>query len=612
MAATSSSSTSRHAAARRAAVRYRIRPSDPDAHLFGIEMRIAEPAREGQCLSLPAWIPGSYMIRDFARHIVRIDANDSRRTVRLDKLDKHTWQAGRCDGPLTVRYLVYAWDLSVRGAHLDRTHGFFNGTSVFLRVHGQDHLPCEVIIDSPTARELDGWQVATTLPADGARRWGFGRYRAADYDELIDHPVEMGRFTSASFTAGGALHDIAITGRHDADTGRLCKDLGTICEAQIALFDPAGRRAPLDRFLFQVMAIGDGYGGLEHRASTALVCRRSDLPHAGMTTMPDGYRSFLGLASHEYFHLWHVKRIKPQRFAEYDLDREQYTRLLWVFEGFTSYYDDLMLARSGTVSLTDYLQLLSGTISNVLRGPGRFAQSVADSSFDAWTRYYRQDENSPNAIVSYYAKGALVALCIDLAIRAGSGGRHSLDDVMRLMWSRYGQAFYSGRRDGLPEDGLPAIIAEATGIRLDREIRQWSEAAAELPLAPLLHRVGLKLALGAPEHAGATIGAKVALRDGMPTLVHALANGPAQRAGLSAGDAIVAVDGLRIADERALKSLLQRRQPGSTLRVHAFRRDELFECSLQPGAAPLTEARVSVDRRAGRSAARMRTAWLSG
>jgi predicted metalloprotease with PDZ domain len=604
--------SSTRGATRVAAVHYRIRPSDPGAHLFGVEMTIAQPQREGQRLSLPAWIPGSYMIRDFARHIVRIDALTEGRPVRLDKLDKHTWQAGRGTGPLTVRYLVYAWDLSVRGAHLDQTHGFFNGTSVFLRVHGQEHLPCEVIIDAPQSRELAGWRLATTLPGAGARRWGFGRDRAADYDELIDHPVEMGRFTRASFTAGDALHDIAITGRHDTDTERLCKDLSAICSAQIALFDPVGKRAPLERFLFQVMAIGDGYGGLEHRSSTALVCKRSDLPYPGMSTLPDGYRSFLGLASHEYFHLWHVKRIKPERFVEYDLEREHYTRLLWVFEGFTSYYDDLMLVRSGTVSPGDYLQLLSGTISSVLRNPGRFAQSVADSSFDAWTRYYRQDENSPNSIVSYYAKGALVALCIDLAIRAGSGGHRSLDDVMRLMWIRYGQAFYSGCRDGLPEDGLAAIVAEATGIRLDREIRQWSEGTAELPLVALMHRVGLKLALEPPEHGGATIGAKLALRDGMPTLVHAFADGPAQRSGLSAGDAIVAVDGLRVADERALKSLLQRRKAGTTLRVHAFRRDELFEFTLHPRPAPLTEARLSVDRRAGRSATRMRTGWLSG
>lgn len=596
-------------------IRYRIRPSDPDAHLFGVEMTIARPTADGQRLALPAWIPGSYMIREFARHIVRIEASSEGTPVALRKLDKHTWHAERCQGPLVVRYLVYAWDLSVRGAHLDRTHGYFNGTSVFLRAIGHERSACELIIDSPEHPACRGWKVATTLPAAGARPRSFGRYRAADYDELIDHPVEMGRFSLVEFDAGGARHEVAITGRHDTDGERLVRDLKAICETQARLFEPETGRAPVDRYLFQITAVGDGYGGLEHRASTSLLCRRNDLPHPGMEGMPDGYRSFLGLCSHEYFHTWNVKRIKPATFVDYDLEREQYTRLLWLFEGFTSYYDDLFLVRSGVVDPNAYLMLLSGTISSVQRTPGRLLQSVADSSFDAWTRYYRQDENAPNAIVSYYTKGALVALCIDLAVRARTRGRRSLDDVMRLMWTRWGRNFHSlpfGERGGLAEDAFPDLLAEATGLDMAREIRRWTEDTEDLPLATLLRPHGIALDLRGADHAGASIGAKLALRDGMLQLSQVLNGGPAHSAGLSAGDSLIAVDGLRVADERAFKTLLERRGTGAALRVHAFRRDELHEFELVPAPPAPTEAVLSVNARATPAARRLLSHWLTG
>jgi predicted metalloprotease with PDZ domain len=590
-------------------VSYRIVPVDPHAHLFEVTLTIARPDPEGQRVALPAWIPGSYMIREFARHVVSIAARSGQRAVRLRKLDKHGWQASRCDGPLEIRYTVYAWDLSVRAAHLDATHGFFNGTSVFLRAIGQEDSPCEVLIEPPAGDAYADWRVATTLPEAGARRHGFGRYRAADYDELVDHPVEMGRFTLASFDVGGARHEVAITGRHDADTARLCRDLARVCAEQVRLFEPRTRRAPVGRYLFQVMAVGDGYGGLEHRSSTALICSRNDLPWRGQRELPEGYRGFLGLASHEYFHTWNVKRIKPAAFARYDLQHENYTRLLWIFEGFTSYYDDLMLVRSGVIGRDAYLGLLAKAISGVMRGPGRRLQSVAESSFDAWIKYYRQDENSPNAIASYYAKGSLVALALDLTIRSRSDGRRSLDDAMRLMWRRYGRDFFE-RREGLGEDEFPRLLEEATGLRLDAQIRSWAYGTAELPLARLLQPVGVQLALGRGDQGPASLGAKLAMRDGQLAIATAYAGQAAQRAGLSAGDTLVAVDGLRVVDERALKALLARRKPGDRLKVHAFRRDELLECELELDAPPATEATLKFAPRPGARAARLLARWL--
>ena len=591
-------------------ITYRVVPADLHGHLFEVTLDIARPDPQGQRFALPAWIPGSYMLREFARHIVSIAASADGRPVMLRKLDKHTWLAEDCAGPLQLRYRVYAWDLSVRGAHLDASHGFFNGANLFLRAIGHESQPCTVILEPPTESAGSDWQVATTLPEAGAQRWGFGRYRADDYDALIDHPVEMGRFVKASFEAGGASHDIAISGRHDTDLERLCRDLAPMCEAQIALFDPERRRAPFGRYLFLVTAVGDGYGGLEHRSSTALICRRADLPHRGLQDASDGYRNLLGLASHEYFHSWNVKRIKPAVFANYDLDRENYTRLLWVFEGFTSYYDDLMLARAGVIDETAYLKLLAGTISKVLREPGRLEQSVADSSFDAWVKFYRQDENAPNAIVSYYTKGALVALALDLKIRARTSGAHSLDDVMRLAWLRYGQDFFAQRK-GLPEEGFPTLLTEATGLRLDREIRDWSQGTADPPLAALLKAVGIRLELKAAPQAGAPIGARLAMRDGMLQFIHVINGGPAHAAGLSGGDTLVAIDRLRIADEQALKSLLERYSPGAQLLVHAFRRDELFTCELLIDRPAASEAALSVDPRANAQANALRASWLA-
>jgi predicted metalloprotease with PDZ domain len=407
----------------------------------------------------------------------------------------------------------------------------------------------------------------------------------------------MGRFAFASFDTAGARHEIAVTGRSDVDMDRLSRDLAPVCAAQAALFEPHTRVAPFDRYLFLTTAVGDGYGGLEHRDSTALLCARADLPWRGMREPSDGYRTFLGLCSHEYFHAWHVKRIKPAVFVPYDLEREAYTRLLWIFEGFTSYYDDLMLARAGVISEADYLKLLGRTISGVLRGPGRLVQSVAESSFDAWIKYYRQDENSPNTVVSYYAKGALVALCIDLALRARTEGRASLDDAMRLMWTRYGRDFHArdggpgARQEGMPEDAFPALLKEATGVSLGAQIDRWVNGTEALPLARQLASMGIALKLASADTAP-SLGVRTVTRGGDLTVATAYTGGSAQRAGLSGGDILLACDGLRV-DEKSLKALLARRKAGEILRLHAFRRDELLQFDVTLVEPVATEATLT-------------------
>ncbi|MBK7676715.1 MAG: M61 family metallopeptidase [Candidatus Accumulibacter sp.] len=567
-----------------ATIRYSIRPSKPEAHLLEVDCTLAEPDPAGQRFALPAWIPGSYLIRDFARHIVAIRAEAAGRPVRLSKLDKHTWQAAPLakGESLTVRCEIHAWDLSVRGAHVDQTHAFFNGSSVFLRPLGHEQWPCLVDIQRPFGEEFEAWRVATALaPARGekgaARRHAFGVYRAANYDELIDHPVEMGTFTLGRFTACGVPHEVAVSGRHDCDLARLTADLKRICEWQIRFF---GEPAPMPHYVFLITAVGDAYGGLEHRASTALLCARDDLPYTGMRGMPARYRTLLGLCSHEYFHTWNVKRIKPAAFTAYDLDVENYTTLLWAFEGFTSYYDDLTLLRCGVIKTKDWLELVARTIDKVQRDPGRQRQTLAESSFDAWTKYYRPDENTPNAVVSYYAKGALVALALDLTLRARSESRISLDEVMRALWQRHGEHDSRGGI-GVEDEDIRLIAEELSGLDLDRFFAEAVHGTTDLALAQLLKPFGIRLKCAAASDTP-SLGATTGNEGNEVRLTTAYDGGPAQSAGLSAGDLLLAIDGLRVTPA-TLERLLARRQAGDTVRVHAFRRDELMEFSVKLG-----------------------------
>ncbi len=596
------------------ALSYRLDPYLPHAHRVRVTLAITEPDPAGQSLSMAAWIPGSYMIRDFAKHVVGLSARCGDEPVAVEKVDKQTWRCAPCAGALTVEYEVYCWDLSVRGAHFDATHGFFNGTSLFLKVHGREGDPCAVEILPPPGEAFSDWRIATTLPSAGAAAFGFGHYQAGDYDELVDHPIEMGRFTLLEFEVAGRPHAMAITGRQQADSARLATDLQKVCSYHVGLFG----EFPTDRYLFLTMAVGDGYGGLEHRASTALICKRDDLPRPGLGEPDEGYRNFLGLCSHEYFHTWNVKRIKPAAFTPYDLSGEVHTRLLWAFEGITSYYDELALVRSGLISPESYLELLGQTITRVLRTPGRQRQSVTESSFDAWTKFYKQDENAPNAIVSYYAKGALIALALDLLIRRDTESRRSLDDVMRGLWAEYGK---TGR--GIAETELEAVIERFAEIPLGPFFQQALYSTDDLPLEELLNSVGVGLHLRATESdsdkggkpvqdstAGPDLGVRLDPNASETRIQFCFEGRPAMNAGLSAGDVIIAVEGLK-ADRGSLERLLKRHQPGDRVRLHAFRRDELLEIDVELGERPLDTCYLTLDE-AEAEVLKRRQLWLTG
>ena len=597
-------------------IRYSIFPSNPEAHLFEVRCTVADPDPAGQKFSLPTWIPGSYLIREFAKNVVRVCAQSGRKQIPIVKLDKNTWEVAPTEGPVTVTIEVYAWDLSVRGAHLDTTHAFFNGPSVFLKVEGREDDPCEVEILPPKGARYRNWRIATAMSRKGAKPYGFGTYQTSSYDELIDHPVEIGSFTLATFGACGVPHDIAITGRHRADMDRLRRDLKVLCETQIRFF---GEPAPMERYVFLVTAVGDGFGGLEHRASTALLCSRDDFPQKGVEEVATGYRTFLGLCSHEYFHTWNVKRIKPASFFPYNLDHENYTTLLWAFEGMTSYYDDLFLVRSGLISRDAYLESVAKSITSVLRGSGRRKQTVTESSFDAWIKYYRQDENTPNAVVSYYVKGSLVALCMDLLIRQQTGGTKSLDHVMRALWKRHGL-----KGIGVDENGIERLAEEVTGLKLKRFFDLALRGTTDLPLEKLLAGIGIDMETRRaessadkggkrstkPERALARrvdLGIRTTDNCGDLKVTHVLDGGAAQKAGMAAGDTIVALDELRVTPKN-FEGRLGSYRPGETVQVHAFRRDELLILNVSL-AVPLADTCVlSVND--NRAAATLRRRWL--
>lgn len=596
-------------------VRYRIAVSEADAHLYEVQVTIDEPDASGARIAMPAWIPGSYLIRDYSRNVVSIRAEADGVGVALEKLDKRTWRAAPVSRPLTITAEIFAWDESVRGAHLDRRHAYFNGTCVFPVVIGRETEPCELEVVRPDAGYARGWRVATAMRRKHAEPYGFGTYEAASYEELIDHPFEIGELTIGEFDAGGVPHAIAIRGRVEADMGRLCRDLEQLCTTQLGFL---GRPDDLDRYLFLLNAPASGYGGLEHRWSSSLVTSRDNLPRRGQGRVDENYRTFLGLASHEYFHLWNVKRIRPQVFASSDLAEEAYTELLWVFEGITSYYDDLLLLRSGLITADDYFELLGRTITRVQRGAGRSRQSVADSSFDAWIKFYKPDANASNAIVSYYAKGALIALCLDLKLRVETDGRVSLDDVMHACWERYGQ---SG--EGMPERGFEAIAAEVSGLDLDDFFDATVRGTGELPLETLLAQHGVVLnrrrpatltdrggkAGGEEAPLAVRLGATLVRSNDVSEFVAVDNGGPAERAGVAPGDQAVALAGLRL-DADNVDRRLRHLAPGDSMALHVFRDDELLALEIEFDEAREDVAWLAPDDAAGDDAKARRGAWL--
>ena len=508
----------------KAQIHYSIELFDLNAHLYQVTLTIAEPAIT-QHVSLPVWIQGSYLVREFAKNLQKLTAFQGKKQLDAIQADKCSWQID-CDSskPLLITYQVFALDNSVRTAWLDDARGFFNGTSICLRVEGQEDTAHVLELKSLSSKR--NWQVATGATPLKINKQGFGSYSFADYDELVDCPFELGTFWSDNFTVRGVKHRFVVAGATTTfDGAKLIADTQKICEAEMQFWHGKSSKPPFKSYVFMINAVDDGYGGLEHRNSTALICKRQDLPRLGEAKQPVGYTTLLGLISHEYFHTWNVKRLRPKEFAEFDYSQENYTELLWFFEGFTSYYDDLLLRRAGLLDDAQYLDLLCKTANQVAQTPGRKVQAVAEASFDAWVKYYRPEPNTANATVSYYTKGALVALCFDLTLRAE--GKTTLDDVMRGLWLRC-------KAGPMSERDFATVLEELGGRSFAKDIKAWVHGTGELPVRELLVKHGVVVS-DEPAQLQQRLGLRVAEAGGINIKV-VLSGGAAEKAGFAAGD----------------------------------------------------------------------------
>ena len=552
---------------------YQIEFDDYRQHLIHVTLRfVANPT---QVLSLPTWIPGSYLIREFSKHIESVKAYDEAgRQLKITKFEKNKWRLYNTDHELTtVEYDVYAYDLSVRGAYVDQTRLYVNPACVCLGLVEQEQAPVEVEVFLP--QELKHFQIATGLASKSLVK---GRYtlKADNYAQLIDAPFELADQTRFSFDANGIPHEFVVSGQHAMNAERMKQDIEKICSTEISMFGSA----PFDHYTFMTMATANSYGGLEHPNSTSLISPRDDLPKANEPTEPsEDYQRFLGLCSHEYFHSWLVKFIRPENFDNYDLNQEGYTSLLWIFEGFTSYYDDLILLRSGVISQASYLKLLKGQIDRYLQNPGRFIQSVSESSFDAWIKFYRQDENANNAGTSYYNKGCLVALCLDLGLRLRGS---SLDALMRRLYENTQQGIQVNERT------IVDLCKELTGHDWLEQINHLINTTDELPLDQLFPEFGLSYTL--KNEKALPFGLKLSDKPEGVFIQQARRDGAAAKAGLSANDVIIAIDGLKATEKLLAKYAKQ----SGTFTVYAFRRDEFIQFEIQGAEIDLTTVELNI------------------
>lgn len=573
-----------------ATIHYSVCMPQPETHLFHIEMEVTGFEQPAYDFVMPSWTPGSYLIREFARHVqeFQVIAAGTDQTLAWRKVNKNTWRvdaSGRTG--VVLRYHVYANELTVRTSHLDTSHGYFNGATLFMYLDGQRKHLVTLTVAVPHA----DWKVSTGLPrlpmtfASGngggnghrdSEPSGLPRYqfRADDYDHLIDCPVECSNHRLLTFEVDGVKHQIALWGHGNEDPERLRKDTQAVVQAARDLFG----ELPYDNYLFILHLTEQRRGGLEHRnSSTNLVSRWS-------FRRPSEYEKVIELLAHEFFHVWNVKRIEPASFTQMEYRWETYTRLLWVMEGFTTYYGNLLLRRADLIKPQRLLDHFGDQILRLQQTPGRHLQSAEAASFDTWIKFYRPDENTPNSTVSYYLKGSLIAMLLDLEIRARTSSLHSLDDVMAATYRDY-----TLQGKGIHDDDFQIICEEVAGGSLQQFFDDYVRGVAELPFEEYLAKAGLAMSFGykGDEYGdrASGLGIRVRSESGRAVVDTVFSDGPAYHADISPGDEIIALDGFRVSKE-SLGERLIGRSPGERVTLTTFRRDELREVDITLGQRP--------------------------
>lgn len=540
---------------------YQIQPISPQKQQVEVLLTLSGIATTEIELQLPNWIPGSYMIRDFAKNILEFEASSSTGKLTYQRTSKSAWLI-HTQGAETiqVRYLVYAADLSVRSAYLNDEFGFFNPTSVCLQVSHLEHLPHTVrLLPPPQQSELQ-WTVSTTLPRMQVDESGFGEYQATSYEDLIDYPILMGKLQVLPFEVNGIPHELVLQGRHFAHAEKLATALQAICLAQYQFWGTLPYQG-FQEYKFLTIVTEQEYGGLEHKNSTALMCARSDLECFGDINDHSGFQDFLALCSHEYFHSWNIKQLKPKQFLPYSLQNESYTQQLWFYEGVTSFYDDLFLYLSGCVSAKTYLQRLSLSLSRAVAGKGPQRQTLAESSYLAWTTFYQQNANAVNAISNYYTKGAVFALCLDLQLRQSP---HSTDlrSVLTSLFQNIAE-----RQQGTDMQILLDYCNPHQDPAVKQLLQQGLFSTEELPWEALLNKHGIHVqysslhALTQHPRNQSISGIQVDLHAALNVkgtglqVTHLWEDGTASYAGLCVGDLLIAIDGYVLTEKSFIRCL---------------------------------------------------------
>ena len=540
-------------------IAYQVAMPEPTNHLFEVTLVIKGWFSDRLDLKMPVWTPGSYLVREYARHLQDFSATGEQ-PLGWHKVSKNHWQVdvlGVSD--ITVRYRVFANELTVRTNHLDSTHGYFNPAALCFYLPGFEQCAIDIAILPPA-----NWQVTTPLPAVENQPY---TYRAASFDVLVDSPFEIGQHQVYEFEAEGKPHEFAIWGRGNADVDRILADMRKIIAVEAELFG----ELPYDRYVFLLHLSSQGFGGLEHKNSCTLNYSRFGFQAT------EKYNRFMQLVAHEFFHLWNIKRIRPIALEAFDYDQENYTPSLWFSEGTTSYYDLTFPLRAGIYNAQTFLTALSKEITRYLTTPGRLVQPLGESSFDAWIKLYRRDAHSDNSQISYYLKGEMVTLLLDLIIRSRHSNQRSFDDVLRAMWQQFGK-----EETGFTPAQLQQTIETVAETDLSEFFDRYLNTTAELPLADYLAWFGLQLQ-GDEDllpFTGMTVKS-----EGCEIVKFVEFNSPAQQAGLDAGDELLAIDGVRITADQ-LNDRLHDYQPGDVVEVTYFHQDEL-----RTGAMRLAEPR---------------------
>jgi len=580
-------------------LRYRVAMPEPSSHEFHVTLQIPT-LRERPVLDLvfPAWTPGSYMVRDFSRHIYDLQITSNGRAIPSERLDKLRWRVQSGGHPVEVSYRVFAFDQSVRTSFLDEDRAFLIGTSLFFLVEGEATRPCLLDIEPP-----DGWRISTALAAARGTRH---RFRAAGYDQLVDEPAEMGRHRVYAFRQAGTRFEVTIAGPTNADVARLLADLRRIVAATGALFGGF----PFERYLFIIHALPERGGGLEHACSCTL-----DI--AGMAFEDEkGYQRFNELAAHEFFHAWNVKRIRDQVLGPFDYTGENYTRLLWFHEGFTEYMQAIILLHAGLLTAEQYLKDLSDDWARYAGRPGRNVTPLSQLSFEAWIKQYKPADNYVNRAVSYYEKGKWAALLLDLVLRQATRGRRGLPQVFRRLWQSHGR-----RGRSITAADIRAAAESVAGRSLGAYFSRFIDGTAELPVPSWLRRAGLAAQACSPAQAEGEDGVKMRRQQGWAGLSFAageaavvknvIPDSPAWKAGLTFRDEIVAVNDHQV-DASTVAKRLADRGPGQTVTIAFFRQQILRTTSLRLVRTPERKWTFVVDPFASPARRRVGQGWLRG